>query len=79
MFFLFAIGRFYEKKSGRRSYYNFFLLPIAAFAAAAIKYTGTAPMIVGDFWGDLLRLVGGLILGGAGFFLLQLMIGGDRS
>lgn len=79
VFFLFAIGRFYEQKSGHRSYYHFFLFPIAAFAIAALIYTSIAPTIVGDFWGDLLRFTGGLVLTGAGFFLLQLMIGGDRS
>jgi hypothetical protein len=76
LYFLFAIARFYEEKSGRRSYYSFFLVPMVLFAIAAAKYTFLAPVIVGDFWGDLLRFMGGIILIGMGAFLLRLMIGG---
>ena len=79
IFFLFAIGRFYEKKSGHRSYYQLFLFPIGTFAIAAVLYAGNTSSIVGIFWADLLRFAGGLVLSGAGFFLLRLMIGGDRS
>ena len=76
LYFLFAIARFYEEKSGRRSYYPLFLVPIGLFAIAAIKYSLLAPLISGDFWGDLLRFMGGVTLTGSGFFLLWLMIGG---
>jgi hypothetical protein len=76
VFFLFLIARFYEEKSGRRTFYSLFLIPIVLFLAAAIKYAFPEPSLVGDFWGDLLRFVGGVILGGAGLFLLRLMIGG---
>jgi hypothetical protein len=76
LFFLFAIGRFYEEKSGQRSFYRLFLIPIGLFAVAAVEYVRLAPTIAGDFWGDLLRFVGGVILAGAGLFLLRLMIGG---
>lgn len=74
-FFLFAIARFYQQKSGRRSYYGSFFVPIALFAVAAIRYAFLSPAIVGDIWGDLLRFFGGLVLGGVGLFLLNLMIG----
>ena len=76
VYFLFLIARFYEKKSGRRSFYSFFLIPIVIFVTAAVKYAFLAPSIVGDFWGDLLHLIGGVVLGGTGLFLLKLMIGG---
>jgi hypothetical protein len=76
LYFLFAIARFYEEKSGRRSYYSLFLVPIGLFAIAAIKYSLLAPLISGDFWGDLLRFIGGVTLMGSGYFLLRLMIGG---
>jgi hypothetical protein len=75
LFFLFAIGRFYEQKSGRRSYYPSFFVPIVLFAIAAVRYTFVTPVIVGDLWGDLLRFMGGLIVGGCGLFLLRLMVG----
>ncbi|MCL4301042.1 MAG: hypothetical protein KJ077_35245 [Anaerolineae bacterium] len=76
LFFLFAIGRFYQQKSGRRSYYPSFFVPIALFALAAIRYTFLAPAIVGDVWGDVMRFLGGVVVGGFGLFLLRLMIGG---
>ena len=76
LFFLFSIARFYEKKSGRRSYFWAFLVPIVLFALATFRYIYLAPAIAGDFWGDFLRFVGGVTLGGFGFFLLKLMVGG---
>ena len=76
VYFLFTIARFYEEKSGRRSFYSLFLIPIGLFAIAAIKYGFSQQNIVGDFWGDLIRFFGGVVLGGAGYFLLRLMIGG---
>jgi hypothetical protein len=76
LFFLFSIARFYQRKSGRRSFYPSFLLPIGFFAIAAVRYAVPAPGIVGDLWGDVLRFAGAIILGGFGIFLLNLMIGG---
>jgi hypothetical protein len=75
LYFLFAIARFYEEKSGRRSYYALFLIPIVLFALATIKYLWLAPDIVGDAWGDLLRFLGGITVLGVGFYLLRLMTG----
>ncbi|HMQ50897.1 MAG TPA: hypothetical protein PKE64_01430 [Anaerolineae bacterium] len=76
IFFLFAIGRFYEQKSGHRSFYQLFLIPIVAFLLATIPYVGLAPLLVGNFFGDLLRFFGGMVLGGVGVILLRMMIGG---
>jgi hypothetical protein len=77
LYFLFAIARFYQQKSGRRSYYQAFLVSLALFALAALRYIFVSPTaITGDVWGDLLRFSGGLIAGGFGLFLLRLMIGG---
>ena len=77
LFFLFAIARFYEQKSGRRSFYLSFLAPMVLFAIAAIRYAFLGSTIAGDLWGDLMRFMGGIILGGFGLFLLKLMIGGQ--
>ncbi len=76
IFFLFTVARFYEQKSGRRTYYMLFLIPIILFAIAAVRYASLAPNIVGDLGGDLMRCIGGVVLGGVGLFLLRLMIGG---
>ena len=75
LFFLFAIGRFYERKSGRRSFYQAFPIAAVIFSIATIRYIFFAPLIVGDLWGDIFRFVGGLIAGGFGLFLLKLMTG----
>ncbi len=76
LFFLYAIARFYEQKSGRRSFYWAFFIPMALFALAAIRYVWLAPAIAGDVWADLLHFVGGITLSSLGFFLLKLMVGG---
>ena len=74
--FLFAIARFYEEKSGRRSYYSLFFIPVILFSIAAIIFVFPKPGITGHIWADLMRFLGGIILGVAGFRLLNLMIGG---
>lgn len=76
LFFLFAIARFYQQKSGRQSFYASFVVPIILFAAAAIRYAFLGPMIIGDLWGDVMRFLGGVFVVGFGLFLLRLMIGG---
>ena len=75
---LFAIARFYEQKAGQKSYYTVFLVPIALFAVAAIRYLWIVPQIAGDPWGDIMRFLGGVTLMGAGYFLLKLMMGGRK-
>jgi len=74
--FLFFIARFYERKSGRRSFSWVFLAPVVLFAVAAIRYVTLSPAMAGDVWGDLLRFLGGITLIGFGSFLLRLMVGG---
>jgi hypothetical protein len=75
LFFLFAIARFFERKSARKSFYPLFLLPVVFFVASALRY-----FVVGDFvgdpWGDVGRVVGGALVCGLGYFLLNLMTGG---
>ncbi len=76
LFFLFNIALFYERKSGRSSFYLSFFGPIILFALAAVRYVYIRPDIVGDLWGDMMRFGGGVILGVFGIFLLRLMTGG---
>ena len=75
LFFLFAIARFFERKSSRKSYYPLFLLPALLFIVSAVRY-----FLVGDFVGDpladLSRAIGGALVCGLGYFLLNLMTGG---
>ncbi len=75
LFFLFAIARFFERKSSRQSLYQFFLVPVVFFVSSAVDYA-----FAGDFMGDPLadlgRVIGGATLIGLGYFLLHLMTGG---
>jgi hypothetical protein len=72
---LFEIGRFYQEKSGRKSYYLLFLIPTGLFAIAAFIYAFWPSLIFGVFWADLFRFVGGLVLISVAYFLLKLMLG----
>jgi Zn-dependent protease with chaperone function len=76
LLFLVSIARFYEKKSGKRSFYQLFLIPAVFFIIATIRYVFISPSIAGDFFGDMSRFIGGIILIGVSFYLLKLMIGG---
>ena len=75
LFFLFAIARFFERKSSRSSYYPLFLFPIVLFLGSAIRYVITDDF-VGDPWADLGRILGGVMVCGLGIYLLNLMTGG---
>ncbi|MBN1218393.1 MAG: hypothetical protein JXM69_05665 [Anaerolineae bacterium] len=75
---LLLIARFYERKSGQRSYYAAFLLAIVLFIFAAYRYLAVTPAITGDTPGDLARFLGGVILGIFSLLLLKYMMGGRR-
>lgn len=75
LLFLYAIARFYQKKSGRRSYYPAFAVAAFFLGVAAVRYIWIVPAIIGDMWGDLFRFLGSLILSGFGIYLLKLMMG----
>jgi len=75
LYFLFAIARFFERKSSRQSLYQLFLLPVVFFMGSALRYA-FAGDFVGDPLADLGRVIGGAVVIGLGYFLLQLMTGG---
>jgi hypothetical protein len=75
VFFLFAIARFYQEKSGQNSYFAVFLVPIGLFAISTIIYAFSGAPAAGFFWGDVLRAAGGGILIVASYYLLNLMVG----
>jgi hypothetical protein len=76
LLFLFAIARFFERKSSRRSYYPLFLLPVLLFVVSALRYSFLGGF-VGDPLADLGRVIGGTLVFGLGSFILRLMTG-DR-
>jgi hypothetical protein len=75
LFFLFVIARFFERKASRKSFYPLFLLPILLFAGSAVRYFSVGDF-AGDPIGDLGRVIGGALVCGLGYFLLDLMTGG---
>jgi hypothetical protein len=79
--FLLLIGRFYEIKIGKRSYYQLLLIPFGCFLAAAVWYAVATPGVhdfVGVLGPDLLLLVGGIFLIGLCFILFKTMMGGRK-
>jgi hypothetical protein len=70
---LYRIARFYQITSGRRSRYQWFAVPLALLAAAAVIDV----LVVGgpNLAGDALLLLGGASLIGLGYYLLRLMTG----
>jgi peptidoglycan/LPS O-acetylase OafA/YrhL len=75
--FLFLIARFYERTSGERSHYRWFLAPAGLFLIAAARYAITGGY-TGDPFGDLCLLLGGISLIALGYFLSRLMMGRRR-
>jgi hypothetical protein len=75
MTFLYRIARFYQTTSGRRSYYQLFLVPIGLLLIGGLRYASLA-IFVGDGLADGFMIVGGLSLIGLGYTMLKLMTGG---
>jgi hypothetical protein len=68
---LYRIARFYQITSGRRSYYQWFGVPVLLLAAAAVVQVASGM----DLARDVLLLLGSLSLIGLGYNLLRLMTG----
>ena len=88
LLFLFGIARFFERRllernqkdegPKTRSYYPFFLVPVALFAVSALIYVFNGPLVVGSVLADILRILGALVLVFAGYSLLNTMMGGKH-
>lgn len=59
--FLLLIARFYQKFSGKRTYFRWLLFPVVAFGVAAVRYAGLN-RFTGDIFADLLLAGGGMTL-----------------
>ena len=83
--FLLLIARFYEIKyaelyddsSRKRTFYQLYPIPLVLFLVAIVRSVRLGDM-VGDVWGDLAFLAGGVILAVLGYRLQRLMTGGWR-
>jgi hypothetical protein len=73
LFFLLLIARFYQKFSGERTYFRFFLVPVVLFGGAAVRYA-SIDRVSGDQIGDLFQTVAGAVLIGLCIILYRLMI-----
>src|SRR5260221_13053955 len=72
---LLLIARFYQNVSGERTHFWVFSLPIILFGLAAARYS-FVDQLNGDVLGDLLWLLGGLLLAGICIFLYNGMAAG---
>jgi hypothetical protein len=61
LFLMALIARFYERLSGERTYYQWFVVPVIAFAGATIR-EAQLDQVTGDITTDLLLLIGGVSL-----------------
>jgi hypothetical protein len=59
--FLLLIARFYQKFSGKRTYFHWLIVPVVAFGVASVRYAGLN-RLTGDWVADLLLAVGGITL-----------------
>lgn len=71
--FLLLIARFYQKFSGERTYSRLFLVPVALFGGAAVRYA-SIDQVIGDPLGDILQAAAGVVLIALCLKLYQLMI-----
>lgn len=78
LFFLLLIARFYQKFSGKRTYFRFFMLPMVLFGAAAVRYA-SIDQIQGDILGDLLSASAGVSLLVLSVTLYRQMLAGVES
>ena len=69
------IARFYEKKSGQRTLYQLYIIPIILFISAGVAYSLNGSAFVGDKYGDLFLTGAGLLTVALVGLLYTLMMG----
>jgi hypothetical protein len=75
LFLLMLIARFYERLSGKRTYYRYFAVPVVAFTAATVRQA-QIDQVAGDAWANLSLFVGGVSLGTLCVHVYRLMTSG---
>lgn len=75
LFLIALIARKYEQLSKERTYYQLFVLPVIAFAVAAVQQTHR-DRVVGDALGDVMMLIGGVMLAAVCVHMYHLMTRG---
>ncbi len=72
VFILALIARFYENLSGKQTYYRFFVVPVLTFGVAIARYVSVGQW-TGDWLGDLLSTITGILLSGLCYVLYKQM------
>lgn len=73
LFIMLLIARFYQKFSGERTYFRFFVIPMILFGIASVRYAGVET-INSDPMADLALISGGLTLSALSILLYWRMI-----
>jgi hypothetical protein len=73
LMFVALIARFYEKFSGKRTFFRFYLVALVLFGGAAVRYAG-AGQLAGDALGDLLLGLAGIVVLPLSVHLYRLML-----
>jgi hypothetical protein len=73
LLFLLLIARFYQKFSGQRTYFWWFLVPLVGFGAAAVRYA-SVDTASGDMLAALLTATAGAVLLALGQHLYRVML-----
>jgi hypothetical protein len=76
--FLLLIARFYERFSGERMRYRWFVLPIIGYGLASVRYA-SIDRLGGDALGDALAALAGVALMVLCAHMLQRMVGGRKA
>lgn len=78
LLFLFLIARFYEVKSGQRSFFWVFLVPLLLFSVASARRILNVSPNVGDWAVEAMIALAGMSLLIIGSYLVHLMTGGRK-
>lgn len=78
MLSLFLIARFYQKKAGQHSYFQYYTIPAILFLVAGGKFAFGGSSYIEDVVANCLLFLAGVGVGALGSFLLRLMMGGRR-
>lgn len=72
LMFLLLIARYYQRFSSERTLFQWFVLPLVLFGAATMRYS-SINAIAGDWLGDILLGLAGLVLVPLSIFLYRRM------
>jgi hypothetical protein len=73
LLFLLQIARFYERFSGKRTYYGWYVLPLVGFGMVAVRYA-SINQSHGDRFAALIAAISGMFLLALTVYLAQLML-----